>query len=242
MRADRFSLVFIPGLVCDEAVFADQIRALSDLGQCSIADHDNLDSIPAMAQAVLRAVPERFVLIGHSMGGRVALEVLRSAPRRVAGIALLDTGYQARPAGEAGEREAAERMDLLGLARRSGMRVMGQKWLRGMVHPQRLSDSHLVESILAMIERKTPDIFAAQIRALLARPEAGPLLSSIDCPALLLCGREDSWSPLSRHEQMAKMILGSTLAVIENSGHMSSMERPREVSAALRNWIERVLS
>jgi pimeloyl-ACP methyl ester carboxylesterase len=242
MRAEQLSLVFIPGLVCDEAVFADQVRVLSDLGPCHVVDHGSLDSIPAMAQAVLLASLPRFAMIGHSMGGRVALEVLRTAPERVTGIALLDTGYQARPAGEAGEREVAERMELLELARARGMRAMGQKWVRGMVHPQRLSDAPLIESILAMIERKTTDIFAAQIRALLDRPEAGPLLTSIDCPTLLLCGREDSWSPLARHEQMAKMIPGSTLVIIEESGHMSPMERPREVSAALREWLERALN
>jgi pimeloyl-ACP methyl ester carboxylesterase len=205
-----------------------------------VVDHGERDSLPAMAQAVLRGAPPKFALIGHSMGGRVALEILRGAPERVAGIALLDTGYQARPAGEAGEREAAERMHLLQLARSSGMRTMGEKWLRGMIHPQRSGDATLVEAILQMIERKTADIFAAQIRALLARPDAQGLLPTISCPALVLCGREDSWSPLARHEQMARMIPGSTLAVIEQAGHMSPMERPADVSAALGAWLDTV--
>lgn len=237
MPAERRELVFIPGLVCDEAMFADQVRVLAQLGRCTVVDHGSLDSISDMAHAVLRRAPQRFVAIGHSMGGRVALELVRAAPERLAGLALLDTGYQARAAGEAGEREAAERSALVELARGSGMRAMGQKWLRGMIHPERLSDTALVESILAMIERKTPEVFAAQQRALLARPEAGPLLPAIRCPTLLLCGREDGWSPLARHEQMARMIPGATLAVIEGSGHMAPMERPREVSDALRSWL-----
>jgi pimeloyl-ACP methyl ester carboxylesterase len=231
-------LVFIPGLVCDRASFAGPLEALAGLSRCTVVDHGALDSIAAMAQAVLRTAPQEFAIVGHSMGGRVALEIYRSAPQRVAAMALLDTGYQARAAGEAGEREAAERAELLELARRRGMRAMGEQWLRGMVHAARLEDGALVEAILAMIMRKTPEIFAAQIRALLARPEAGPLLAEIDCPVLLLCGRQDSWSPLARHEQMARMIRGSQLAVIEESGHMSPMERPREVSAALRAWLE----
>jgi pimeloyl-ACP methyl ester carboxylesterase len=231
-------LVFIPGLACDRASFAGPFEALSGLARCAVVDHGALDSISAMAQAVLRAAPQKFVTVGHSMGGRVALEIYRSAPQRVAAMVLLDTGYQARAAGEAGAREAAERAELLELARRRGMRAMGEKWLRGMVHPARLEDGALLEAILAMIMRKTPEIFAAQIRALLARPEAGPLLAQIDCPVLLLCGRQDTWSPLARHEQMARMIRGSKLVVIEDCGHMSPMERPREVSAALGGWLE----
>jgi pimeloyl-ACP methyl ester carboxylesterase len=234
----RAELIFIPGLLCDGASFAGQLEALSAIGTCTVVDHGARDSLPAMAQAVLRAAPDKFVVIGHSMGGRVALEILRSAPHRVAAMALLDTGYQARPAGDAGEREAAERGQLLELARSSGMRAMGKRWLSGMVHPERLNDATLVEAILAMIERKTWQIFEAQIGALLSRPEAGPLLATIKCPVLLLCGRQDSWSPLARHEQMAQMISTSKLAVIENSGHMSPMERPADVNAALLTWLE----
>jgi pimeloyl-ACP methyl ester carboxylesterase len=230
-------LVFIPGLVCDRASFAGPLEALSGVAPCTVVDHGALDSIPAMAQAVLRAASQKFIPIGHSMGGRVALEIYRSARERVAAMVMLDTGYQARAAGEAGEREASERAELLELARRRGMRAMGEKWVRGMVHPARLDDSTLIEEILAMIVRKTPDIFAAQIRALLGRPDAGALLATIDCPVLLACGRQDSWSPLARHEQMARMISDAKLVVIEDSGHMSPMERPREVSAALRGWL-----
>src|SRR6267378_2033687 len=98
-------LVFIPGLVCDRASFAGPLEALSGLAHCMVVDPGALDSIPAMAQAVLRAAPEKFVPVGHSMGGRVALEIYRLAPQRVAAMVLLDTGYQARAAGEAGERE-----------------------------------------------------------------------------------------------------------------------------------------
>jgi pimeloyl-ACP methyl ester carboxylesterase len=106
-----------------------------------------------------------------------------------------------------------------------------------MVHPDRLRDATLMESILAMIDRKTPGIFAAQIRALLNRPSAAAVLHAIDCPALVLCGREDSWSPLARHEQMARMIPGASLVVIEDSGHMVTLERPEAVTGAFGSWL-----
>src|SRR6202167_3831774 len=98
-------LLLLPGLICDQTVWQQQIDALSDLAVCTCADYGSLDSIPAMAEAVLRAAPERFSLAGHSMGGRVALQVFRLAPQRVARIALLNTGSSARPPGEAGEEE-----------------------------------------------------------------------------------------------------------------------------------------
>ena len=116
------------------------------------------------------------------------------------------------------------------------MREMGRVWARGMVHPSRL-DSPLFERILDMIERQTPAIFEAQIKALLARPDARDVLRNLRCPTLLACGREDAWSPLSRHEQMHAMVPQSRLVVIEDSGHMSTMEQPHAVSQALAEWM-----
>jgi pimeloyl-ACP methyl ester carboxylesterase len=162
---------------------------------------------------------------------------MRVAPLRVSRLALLDTGYQARPEGEVGEAEARKRYRLLDIASSQGMRVMGREWIQGMVHPDRLQDAELVESILTMIERKTPCILAAQIRALLSRPSAETVLRAIDCPTLVLCGRQDSWSPLARHEQMAGMIRGAGLVAIEDSGHMVTLERPEAVTAALYGWL-----
>lgn len=227
----------LPGLLCDDDVWLDQCGGLADIADCRISDYGAVDSLSAMAEVVLHGAPPSFALAGHSMGGRVALEVMRLAPQRVDRLALLDTGYQVRAEGAAGDREAVERHVLLDLAREMGMRVMGRTWLQGMVHPDRLGDATLVDRILAMIERKTPDLFAAQIRALLARPDATRLLAGIDCPTMILCGREDAWSPLSRHQQMAAAIGGARLAVIEQCGHMSIMERPLEVTSALRDWL-----
>lgn len=117
-----------------------------------------------------------------------------------------------------------------------GMRVMGQQWARGMVHPQHL-DTPVFEVILQMISRRTPDVFASQIQALLARPDATTLLPQIPCPTLLLCGRDDQWSPLARHEVMQQAIPGARLEVIEMSGHMTTLEQPQSVSRALAAWL-----
>ena len=172
------------------------------------------------------------------MGGRVALEVYRRARERVRGLGLFDTGYQAREQGPVGEREREQRMALVELARTRGIRAMGAQWVRGMVHPDRLNDAVLMDQILDMIERKSVAIFDAQQRALLARPDAGQLLREIHCPTLILCGREDAWSPLSRHQEMARKVGRAELAVIEQCGHMSTMERPDHLSAALARWLK----
>ncbi|MGH8170346.1 MAG: alpha/beta fold hydrolase [Steroidobacteraceae bacterium] len=233
----RDNVVLLPGLLCDRAVWQAQIAALSGQYDCFVADYGGAQSLAAMAEWVLQSAPPRFSLAGHSMGGRVALEVMRRAPERIARLALLDTGYQARPQGEAGEAESGKRHRLLDIARSQGMRVMGWEWVQGMVHPRRLRDRALIESILTMIERKTPDIFAAQIRALLDRPAAEGVLRAIRCHTLVLCGGQDGWSPLARHETMAAMIAGARLTAIEDSGHMVTLEQPQAVTAELARWL-----
>lgn len=231
------TLVLIPGLLCDEFVWSEQCRELATHANVWVPDHGSIDSLTDMASAVLRDAPaERFALAGHSMGGRVALEVLRLAPHRVQRLALLDTGWLPFPAGTQGEEERASRLALLENARQLGMEAMGRQWARGMVQPAVL-DTPLFEAIIEMIKRKTPEIFAAQIRALLARPDASAQLLAIDCPTLVLCGRQDSWSPLSQHLQMAAIIRGAQLRIIENSGHMSTLEQPQAVTAAILEWL-----
>ena len=171
------------------------------------------------------------------MGGRVAFEILRRVPERVAGVALLDTAYRPRAEGEAGERERADRFALLDVARSQGMRAMARQWIPGIVHPARLSDEVFITSIVEMIARKTPEIFAAQINALLERPDAAPLLAALRRPTMILCGREDMWSPLAGHREMATLVPQSKLVIIENCAHMSPMERPEEVTLALSDWL-----
>lgn len=234
------TLVLLPGLLCDEAVWTAQRDALPE-ARCVVPDFGTLDSLGAMAELVLASVPApRFALAGHSMGGRVALEIVRRAPQRVERLALLDTGVDPLAPGEAGAAERARRLELLALARSRGMRAMGREWARGMVHPSRL-DTPLFEAVLDMIERRTPAVFAAQIAALLARPDARPVLAGTRCDTLLLCGRQDAWSPLARHEQMLALLPAARLVVVEDCGHMSTMERPQAVSAALGDWLQRPL-
>ena len=231
-------LLLLPGLVCDDAVWSHQSSHLSKVTTIKIPDYGLSDSLEKMALVALEKTPERFALAGHSMGARVAFEIMRRVPNRVAGLAILDSAYRPRAAGEAGERERADRFTLLEVAQSQGMPAMARQWIPAIVHPARLADEPLISSIVETIARKTPEIFAAQINALLNRPDAAPVLSAVRCPTTILCGREDMWSPLSGHREMAAMVPQSKLVIIENCAHMAPMERPEEVTSVLRDWIE----
>lgn len=233
-------IVLLPGLMCARDAWEHQIAALSDLAEPLVmewaVEHDSLD---AMAEATLAAAPRRFALAGHSMGGRVALEIYRRAPERVLRLALLDTGAGPLPEGEAGLAEERGRRDLLAIARTSGIRAMATEWLKGMLPPSRFDDAELSERVVRMFERKDADVFNAQIVALLRRPDARPVLGKIQCPTLVLTGEEDRWSPPASHQEIADAITGSSLVLVPQCGHMSTMERPDDVSQAMREWLLR---
>lgn len=234
----RPTLLLLPGLMCDRAVWAPQVDAFSSRFDCVVPHYGELDSLAAMARQVLRdAPPGPLAVAGHSMGGRIAFEMWLQAPQRIERLALLDTSYHPLPPGEEGARERAGRMALLQIARTQGLRAMAREWAQGMVHPSRLG-TPLFDAVLDMFERGSVAAFAAQIEALLARRDATALLATITVPTLVLCGQDDAWSPPARHAFMHAHIAGSTLEVIADCGHMSTMERPEAVNRALLAWLD----
>ncbi len=232
------ALVLAPGLMCDATVWSAPVAAFAPRLPTQVADYGTLESLPEMARELLRTAPARFALAGHSMGGRVALEVMRLAPQRVTHLALLDTGCHALPAGIDGRREREVRDGFLRLAREQGVPAMARHWVRGMLHRERLRDAPLVEEIVQMFGRKSLDVFAAQIRALLARPDATALLPAIRVPTLVLTGEQDTNSPPAANQELAALIPGATLCVLQRCGHMSMQEQPAAVTAALEQWLQ----
>lgn len=230
-------LILVPGLMCDHTVWEPLFPQINASRVCSVVDHGDANSLEQMAIQLLRDAPPKFILAGHSMGARVVLEVLRLVPERVGGVALLDTGFLPKASGLAGEEEVRKRFNLLQMAQEKGVRAMAREWVQGMVHPDRLTDQALIECILNMFERKNADIFAKQINALIHRPDGTDVLKSIQVPTLILCGRQDTWSPPSQHEAMQQLTPHATLAVVDAAGHMAPMERPREVADAMLLWL-----
>lgn len=230
-------LVLVPGLMCDHAVWQPLLPWLAIDRPCTVVDHGSANTLEQMARQLLQDAPPSIVLAGHSMGARVALEVLRLAPERVKGVALLDTGYLPKPTGAAGEEEASKRFRLLHIAQEKSVRAMAQDWVQGMVHPDRLADVELIERILAMFERKSADIFANQIHALLNRPDGSDVLRHLRVPTLLQCGKQDTWSPPSQHADMQALVTHAVLDVIDDAGHMAPMERPEAVATSMLRWL-----
>ena len=232
------SLLLLPGLMCGQTFWQSLPPALPESIHCEVVDYGNADTLTAMAQAALAVAPASFTLAGHSMGGRVALEVARVAPARIEKLVLMDTGYLPLGAGDMGEAERAGRMALLDVARSSGVRAMCEQWVKGMVHPGRLGDATLIESITRMFERKSSEIFARQLNALLTRPDASPVLAGLTMPCLLLCGRQDNWANPAQHEAMRALAPHAVLSVIEDAGHMVLMERPEATAHAIRQFLQ----
>ena len=227
------ALVLVPGLLCDELVWEPQQRAFGATHSVLVPVLDDFDSIPAMAAALLAQAPDRFALAGHSLGGRIALEVVRQAPARVSRLALLDTGvHPCTP------DEPAKRLALVALAETAGMRAVAKAWLPPMLHEDARANAALVDSLAEMVERRTPQGFRRQQQALITRPDAEAVLPRVCCPTLVLCGREDAWSPPAQHQSIARAIARSRLALIERCGHMAPVERPEAVSTELKRWLE----
>ncbi len=225
-------LCLVPGLLCDATVWAPQREAFAGSADIHVAELWGLDSFEAMARKTLAETSGPLAVAGHSMGARVALEMWRLAPERIERLALMSTGVHA-----AGPAEEGPRMALVRLAREQGMGALVPAWLRGMVHPDRWNDEALIGPLAEMIGRATPEIFEGQQRAGLSRPDATGYLARISCPTLIACGRQDTWSPVQRHQDMARALSGSTLAVFEDCGHMATVERPGAVIQAMADWL-----
>ena len=227
-------LVLVPGLGCTADLWRDQSEMLGQMADIHITDeHRRHDTISAMAAAILSEQPTRFALAGLSMGGYIALEIVRQAPERVTGLALLDTS--ARPEAPA---QTERRLSLLALAETAGMGAAIAELLPAMIHPDRLGDRDLTGRIITMADDTGRNDFTRQQKAIIARPDARPSLGRITCPTVVACGDVDQITLPEWSREMAALIPHAHLELIPACGHMSSMEQPTAVHTLLCRVID----
>lgn len=228
------TLILVPGLLCDSLVWKHQLTAFASTHELVVPELSDFTSLTAMANAVLAAAPASFALAGHSLGGRIALEVVRQGAARVTHLALMDTGV-----GPPSPSERQSRMELVVLGETRGLAAVAERWLPPMLHPARRQDAAFLAPLEAMVSGRSATSFRRQQEALLARPDARPVLAQVHCPTLVLTGREDEWSPPEQHEAIAAAIPGSRLVIVPEAGHFAPLEQPAAVTQALRELLAR---
>ena len=231
------SLLLLPGALCNATLFEAQINYFADQYNVSVGDFGKYDSIGAMAKQVLANAPEYFALAGLSMGGIVAFEIMRQAPERVQCLALLDTNYRAESS-----ENATRRQQEIATVKQGGMTAL-LKLTESYYYPKYLSPAHIADktlknTILEMAKASGAEALIYQWQALMQRADYSHLLAKITCPTLVLCGEQDALCGEELHRTMADIIPTSTLEIIPNCGHLSTMEAPDSVNQALARWLQ----
>jgi len=227
-------LVFLPGMMCDERLFAPQIAAFKVERCVEVRPLTASDSVEALAQDVLAAAPPRFALAGLSMGGIVAMEIVRQAPERVAKLALMDTN----PLAEDPERQRARTPQIEKARAGQLMEVIRDEMKPNYLFADGPNNAQIMDLCMDMAVALGPEVFIRQSIALRDRPDQSKTLRCYKGRALVLCGAEDTLCPVSRHHMMHEMLSNSVLQVIEGAAHMPTLEQPKETTAALARWLE----
>lgn len=225
-------LILLPGMMCDARMFGPQIAALSRQ-TLHLPSLTEADGMAALAAQILRNAPPRFALAGLSMGGIVAMEILRQAPERVVRLALMDTN----PLAETPEVQA-RRVPQIARVLAGGLDAV----MRDEMKPLYLADTprraEILDLCMAMARDLGPATFADQSRALAARADQTATLAAFKGPALVLMGELDIPCPRARHDLMHALMPQSRLTIIGGAGHLPTLEKPTETTAALIRWLE----
>lgn len=231
-------LLLLPGLMNDERVWGTLLPALRAGRLVHVAPthlHGNLED--SAREAVAAMPPGPFAVGGFSLGGYAALEVYRQAKQRIAGLALLDTG--ARADAEEAKQARTRMVQAMG----SGAATLDQiaaGFAARVVHSSHLNDMDLLRLLADMASAVGIEGFAKQQQAAMGRPDNREMLTTLQVPVLVLCGREDQVTPLALSEEMAKLLPDAELVIVETSGHMTTLEQPEAVMSALAGWLTRV--
>lgn len=229
---ETMNTVLIPPLLCSTQVYAPILDTVWSHGAVMIADTRRNPSIAGMASRLLDQAPDRFALLGTSMGGYVALEVIRQAPERVTGLALVSTSARA----DSDEQRAARRQQSQ-LVREGHFDALVNAAFPGVVAERHESDPKLLDAWRNMANAVSPDAFLQQQSAVMGRPDSTPLLADIACPTFVIHGQEDRLIPLATGKDTAARIPGSTFRPIAEAGHFLFLERPGEAAIAVDEFL-----
>lgn len=231
--APTFSTVLLPGLACDAELWRDQRAALAPRYAPHVANvHTRAESLPAMAAQLLAEHVGDLVLIGASMGARIALEAARQAPERVRGLALLGSTARA----DSDELRALRSQAILEFEAGRGEAVLDANvWF--VFHRSAWDDPPLLDRYRAMLGRAGMPQLVRQNRAIMAADDLRPALAEIACPALVVCGDADAVTPPECSRELAAAIPGARLEWLAGCGHMLTMEQPVAVNALLLDWL-----
>lgn len=225
-------LVFLPGMMCDARLFAPQAAAFSSSRTIVHATLTRGRTMTEIAESVLRDAPPHFALAGLSMGGIVAMECMRLAPERITRLALLDTN----PLPETPETAALREPQIV--AARAGRL---DEVMREELKPRYLAPgagrAAVLGTVMEMARALGPDVFVRQSRALQKRPDQQATLRKIAVPTLVLCGRHDRLCDVRRHQFIRDLVPGATLEIVEEAGHLPTLEQPEATTAALERWL-----
>lgn len=226
-------LVLLPGMMCDARLFAPQVRVISKQRDVTVGVISEHSSMETLAAAVLAGAPPVFALGGLSMGGIVAMEVVRQAPDRVAKLALLDTN----PLAEVPEMKA-RRGPQMDKAQAGHLDQVLREEMKPNYLTQGPQQAEILNLCMNMALKLGADVFVRQSMALRDRPDQSDTLRGLSMPTLVLCGRDDRLCPVTRHDLMHALVGGSTLEIIEGAGHLPTLEQPQQTTAALLRWME----
>jgi len=226
-------LLLLPGMMCDARLFQPQINVLSGRFPLVTAPIGGHETMQALAAEILKCAPPRFALAGLSLGGILAMEVLRQAPDRVDRIALLDTN----PLAELPEVQDRRAPQIEAVKNGELSRVMRENMMPNYLANDTL-DSPILDLCLTMALDLGPEVFINQSLALRDRPDQCDTLRQFTGPALVLCGDQDKLCPIERHEMMLDLLSNSRLQIVDNAGHLPTLEQPETTTAALIRWLE----
>ena len=233
-------LLLVPGVLCSPRLFAAQVAALQGDAEIVVPDWRKAplsiwDSWESAARWVMDQMPaEKFALAGLSLGGMLAVEIMQVAADRVTKLALLDTSMRSQS-----EAERAVRRARIRLADEGHFElVLGMQMTR-FIPAYRLPDKPLVDEVMTMCGEIGVEIYKRQEELAAIRVDRRPDLPRIKCPTIVVCGRDDAATPLFLSEEIAKAIPAAALVVIEQCGHLVSMEKPEATNEILQVWLRR---